>query len=421
MSRRSSFSTDTRLQIGLEIEFVSPRNKKWEDDNLAEAPRAVQERLVKDACYHHLAESLFNNDLLSAYSMTLPANEYPENPLRALAPRGSMPLNNTRIFGNPDNFVDKTSRNSIFRYWLTKFEQHLSQDERYSQWITTELNSPILREEAVYSTGFSDLDTALTTIHSAYDEAPHITDSCGLHVHLGVETDMTLPYAKRVVSLAFVLDRPLLFPLCSPGRKRVHRPIVRNSDLGSSNDTFSEEYELMDEILDHLPKSLLDAETRVLARMWAAESFHALQLLTEYDSKRYGGFPGTAFKSYSSGSGLHNVYTIEFRHAQASFRRSFVQNWSRIVLAIGRVALLPADRFKAAMDRIWMIYEESHTSEIESDEGQICIPTLKALSDAAIEAGAPGPLDVSFWQNRLNEMNAGQNLEVYGDLKACLD
>ncbi|OAA52359.1 hypothetical protein BBO_00200 [Beauveria brongniartii RCEF 3172] len=319
-----SFSTDSHLQIGIEIEFVAPRNTAWEDEHLPFVEHWNHSNLSKDACFHRLAEALQVAGLPSCYQMKTTPLRCPGNPLLTAAPRGAVVLQSCRLLGDPLWFRVRDGRAGLFRYWLVKGEHNLTDVSAYKTWIECELNTPILAEADVAVGPLPQLGTALTALHAAAANAP---------------------------------PHPML---------EHHR-----ADL-------------------HMVAPVL------------CKHKHAA--------------PGSADEPLGGATAT----TVEFRCAQASFSARFVRAWARLVLAVGRVALLPTDEYRAALGRMWAAAQVSGGTVAEREEATMA--TLGELSVAAVEAGMlGGGLDLAYWRVRYGLMRAGRNPDIDEEGRAVLD
>ncbi|OAA64773.1 hypothetical protein ISF_04183 [Cordyceps fumosorosea ARSEF 2679] len=399
-------TTDSQLQVGIEIEFVAPPDTAWDAAHLRGLDRRDRTSLSQDACLHRLAGSLHAAGLPACYQITTTPLQCPRrNPLRDATP--------------PDAVV-------VLAGGLTKCPP-------YRRWIACELNSPILSEADVFTTGLPPLGAALTALHGAdISGPPHISLCyCGLHVHLSpdVPGGCTVAYAQRLLTLALLLDQPLLQPLCDPPRFGSLRPFPYSAMFGAdfvpraSSSRRRQRSSLLfsSRARAHLPSSFAAAEARVLALIWRDDAtWDDLRQVLEH--RRPGADPLSVAPVLCKhmpalgGGGRANT-TVEFRHAQTSFSHRFVREWTRLVLAIGRVALLPVDDYRRALTSMW----EAAGRGQGRGEG-VSMAVLRELSDAAEEAGMPGGgLDLAYWTIRYAEMRTFRNPDIDQESKAVLD
>lgn len=417
-----SFSVRSRLQVGVEIEFSAPPDIDYEEAHKHKLSYPHRNLLAGDACHHALAESLNRAGLPAAYEMRLVPSECPNNPLLDGASRGAVIFDRYRIFGNPHDFPSELRKAGMYRYWVIKSEFNISDDPRYDTWISCELNTPIIPEEVAcdITREFTDMNKALTVMYETFaPDVPHITPAMsGLHVHLALEDGTTFDYFKRVLTLALILDQSLLFPLCDPDRQTQNRKFLtdaklRNSDFLIPADMTPDAYGRA-----HLPDSLVAAQPRVLGAIWDARNFADLSNVTDHPRVLGNMLAPVKCKTFTTGVRGKVHGTIEFRHAQASFSASFVRNWVKLVLAIGRVALLETGEFRRAVAEIWTATGGS----VEGlKPGHVVLETLQALSDAAKRAGMPKSLDVDYWRERMQAMKFDEHVDIDEEGRAILD
>ncbi|KAJ6788808.1 hypothetical protein PWT90_02811 [Aphanocladium album] len=419
MSDDKPFPADTQLQIGIEIEFVAPHNKEWEECHLADIDPFNHISLSKDACFHRLAEALDAVGLPASYQMKTTSLNCSRNPLREQAPADSIVLETYRIMGDASRYKRKDGRAGLFKYWLVKGEYHLTETETYKEWIMCELTSPILSESDI-SGPFPELDTALTTIAGALDETPHIfSKRSGLHVHISPACagGSSLLFAQRILTLVVVLDQPVLFPLCDPARRDLIRPFLSAATLAPVDQIVPTHPALDARALAHLPPSLAAAEGRILTFIWRAATLADLQHILEHHRADLLTVAPLLCKHKHAGGGENEVATtVEFRHAQASFSKRFVREWCRLVLAVGRVGVLPVSEYRAALERIWAAVTSGG-----DDPGGSTLAAVAALSAEAVAAGIAGELDLEYWERRYSEMMKGCNPDIDENGKVVLD
>lgn len=426
-----------QLQIGIELEFVAPRNTKWETEHFP-IIRNPYDRISmsQDACRHHLAEQLHATGLDAAYHFKTP-DWIEHQPLRQAAPPGSIVLGGAvRILGDPARYAaaantsndanDGDKRDALYRYWVLKEERSLTYEPQFRSWIQTELNSPITAENEAYQSSFVSLGTAIGALYHAYAESPpHMSMSqCGLHVHLSPTFGATVPYTQRILTLVVVLERALLLPLCHPARRDGIMPFLTTAEIDPSDDVimrYKTNVKLDVHARAHVPAALVAAEGPVIAAIWSARDYHKLRHIAEYPFREPGKMFGIMCKrkfswpTVTADDDTSLGRTIEFRHAQSSFSVRFVHNWVKLVLAIGRVGLLPPAQYKNAVDTL------HKAASIKGTEEEVCMATLRALAAEAERAQFPGRLDFGFWRERYRDMEAGFDNDVDGEGKVRLD
>lgn len=416
MSGTEAFTTDSALQVGIEIEFVAPHNTAWEDAHLAAVEPCNQINVAKDACFHRLAAALDDAGLPACYQMKTMPLSCPHNPLRDEAPEDSIVLQTYRVLGDLARYQERDGRAGLFRYWLVKGEYNLTEVEAYELWIMCELTTPIFPEADVFG-ALPALDTALGAVYRADEERPHIFPKrCGLHVHLSLTTGRSLFFTQRVLTLALLLDQIVLFPLCDPARRHLVRPFLSTATIPARDRAIPPLPSLSPAALAHLPAAFASSEGRILSCIWNATTFDHLQnVLEHHRAELVSVAPVMCKHKHALGGGRNATTTIEFRYAQASFSKTFVQNWARLVLAMGRVGVLPTEEYRAALERIEAAAGEG------KDEEEMCMAALTVLNEAAVEAGILEGLDLEYWRRRYAEMRDGRNPDIDEEGKVVLD
>ncbi|KAL7795111.1 hypothetical protein V8C37DRAFT_374536 [Trichoderma ceciliae] len=348
----------TEIQFGVELEFLTP------PVSLSQSAQSIPNR---DRIFHYFASALQKSGLQAAFlldkdhvrgeggSSGNEGQDDEENQVRAKAPGGSI----VKTKHNPDMYTmnplsaaqwRKTGgrENPLFRYWLVKAESDICGHGKHAAWQPTELNSPILRESEANNL-FPGLNTALYAVWTAHPARVHVNDGCGLHVHVSPASSsaeaLTVEQVQRVATLAMVLENNLLFHLCSPVRRRVHHQLARASGLAYARAgpaSASAEANLPSNILSGGSGSM----SKALSLLWSASDLDQVrQLLARHTKIRDARFTALHVNTHTHEDDSHSN-TLEFRHAQASFNQSFVDNWVRLVLTICKVAFLPTERFK---------------------------------------------------------------------------
>ncbi|KAK5996927.1 hypothetical protein PT974_02274 [Cladobotryum mycophilum] len=306
--------------------------------------------------------------LQAAYLFETEDSDCDDNQLRKAAPKGSIVKTcisqDMRIMSSSSH--KNTGENPLFRYWLLKVESDIMGFGRYEEWQPTELNTPILGESES-NTGFPDLNKALYTLWNAHPERLHVNNTCGIHVHVAPVGGLTPLHVKRIATLAFLLEDHLLFHLCDPHRRTVHGMLSRAS-----------------------PLSCPPPDTSPLRR----HDLDAMSILTYRDSQITNAKSTALNINMHSHTDRHKTYTVEFRHAEASLDRNFVDNWVGLVLTLCKVAFLPTRTYKAAVSQICDIVLPGPPPE------HVWRKLLRVINDAS-----PGDWvyvsNEEYWKNRL--------------------
>jgi hypothetical protein len=352
---QGALSLATEIQFGIEIEFLTP------PVSLSQTSRCIPDR---DRIFHYFATALQRSGLQAAFLLD---KDYPgnsgessdnndqgetETQFYVKARRGSI----IKTKNNPDMYImnplssaqwlkDGAEQNPLFRYWLIKAESDINGHGKHAAWQPTELNSPILRESEANNL-FPGINTALHTIWTAHPAKVHVNDSCGLHIHVSPASPegLTVLQVQRVATLVMVLENNLLFHLCSPIRRRVHHQLTKASALayakaGPASSTAA---------AANLPSNIFQngSMNKAMNLLWSASDLDQVrQMLSRHTKIRDAKFTALHVNTQTHEDDSH-TNSLEFRHAQASFNQSFVDNWVCLILTICKVAFLPAERYK---------------------------------------------------------------------------
>lgn len=351
----------TEIQFGVELEFLTP------PVSLAQTtPQSIPNR---DRIFHYFASALQRSGLQAAFLLDKDSvssnnddDDDADNDLRAKA---SSKANIIKTKHNPDMYAMNglssaqwlqagARDNPLFRYWLVKAESDICGHGKHAAWQPTELNSPILRESEANNL-FPGLNTALYAVWTAHPARVHVNDGCGLHVHVSPASSepdgLTVLQVQRVATLVMVLEHHLLFHLCLPIRRRVHHQLIKASALA-----YAKESPAISSIAEaNLPSNILScgsssssssSMSKAMNLLWSTSDLSQVaQMLARHAKIRDARCTALHVNTHTHEDDSH-THTLEFRHAQASFSQSFVDNWLRLVLTICKVAFLPTERYK---------------------------------------------------------------------------
>ncbi|PFH62039.1 hypothetical protein XA68_15362 [Ophiocordyceps unilateralis] len=399
------------LQFGLEFEFVAPPFAEIVMFKERQT-MAVNQNIRREGCFYHLAMKLQENGLPAAMDMIVDESECQENPYRNKAPAGSLVGEDLRVM-DPATIPDKDDPVQIhFHYWMFKPECDLTEEKMYDIWSQMELNTPILPETEAIA-GFPRVDKALELIAQAHDSGVHINHKCGLHVQISPVSGLEVEQARKVVTIVYLVEHSLLFQLCHPSRRHRHQPISRSRFATLDRGFPPSRNEILDiELRNWMPLTFLNVHGNRLRNAWGAndamEDIRSSLIIR--GSKR--GDPCSAFNITRHGHGHdRSTYTLQFRHAQSSFKRDFVANWTRLLLTIAKIGCLPAPEFKAVVELLWEVVKVN-------PRPKDCWRHL-----LRILAGAPGGeqlmLDEAFWDGRLRDYEKGYPDVVEGKAALC--
>ncbi|KAK3191391.1 hypothetical protein K4F52_002602 [Lecanicillium sp. MT-2017a] len=432
MASNQELNTSSQLQVGLELEFLAPRNKEWETKNISRLTRLdqrLEHKMREDACRHRLAEKLYESGIRSAVHLVTPF-EYNDKPISSPflvgVTRDSLVCQRIKILGDPA-LIDRSvsSWAQPYQHWLIKDEDSLSfEHDDDDGWIMCELNSPIINEQHTGGNGhMAGLDVVLNRIATADRHAKvHLNNGCGLHVHVSPVAGPTLLYAKRLSTLLMAVERTLLFRVCNSSRAEVHDAIKDSRSLSAMGFSFDHGRQTMpQEAIDNVPENMRHSsrEDIFVHRVWSARDLVDLANKVECsrESTHHDLVPAVLFKFMPHAGGSRTM-TIEFRHPEATWNVAFIRNWVRLVLAVSRVALLPSHKLKEALHELFELVPGFH--EQDPDIETIWIKQLRILNEYYLAAGGQEPLDEAFWVQRvasLRHATGSLDYNEQGELK----
>lgn len=234
-------------------------------------------------------------------------------------------------------------------------------------WPGVELTSPIFdNEELLHLSAVGNILDSLRAM--AATTGITADESCGLHVHVGVPGGMTLLVAKKMATLALLLEKPLFGALAAPGTDQqpragyVHRSsgLVgdrRRDDRRGADSTSAAQLLSYFPDFGNMPSAAWNynrpsAFSEALRRIWCSSSLQALaQLLMDGEDKL--GFvlslrdeEGRQVSSQTTRNLEGSETTFEFRYVPMTFSRAVIQVWTEMVFAVSEMALLKAAEYK---------------------------------------------------------------------------
>ncbi|KAI5463613.1 hypothetical protein BGZ63DRAFT_402905 [Mariannaea sp. PMI_226] len=244
-------------------------------------------------------------------------------------------------------------------------EPYLAEVNRERSWPHIEITTPIF-DTAELRKGMPALSEVLTALRNM-DVDITADQSCGLHVHIGLPTGLTLDFAKKMVVLVTALEDALLRNLTAPGRRdsMYAWPIHRKSNMtlteAKPSDSFhmsEEDYSALREMTLALPQ-ISPSEfcepglfTKLLDRIWNASSLDNLaDLIMNHEARRIG-----MAISLRDNEGMRREpmeecaskeSTIEFRYLQMSFDKDLIKHWVEILCKLTGIALKEGNDFMA--------------------------------------------------------------------------
>lgn len=369
------------LLHGLEVEFYVPARDPGVTASNVDA--RLLEYIKKDKTHHRVATHLQYMGMNAAimqctdpatFVTKMVANARPGMIWRDILAVGEEPIDASGIWPG-------------YHYWMIKDELDLTPIER---WVSTACSSPIVKVDDS-ETVFTD---ALTAIHELVKGKVQVTEECGMHFHFSVNGDISLQFAKRVVTLVYLLEDYFLFELVHPRRRNSNSILSFASHLVI--DTIDpDDIAPEDEEFVRLPATLLQgANGPAMRQIWAATSLGDLEnrLRSAGDEN-----PPTALslRQHEHPDGTED-WSVEFRHAQATFSDIFLNNWRNVLARICLVAALPEKDFHYTVKSICNLLGNDKLTE-----RQFIKFVMRVLRRT------PGPSDVGLddlnWETRLND------------------
>ncbi|KAL6910242.1 hypothetical protein GGI43DRAFT_378229 [Trichoderma evansii] len=341
-------SLATEIQFGIKVEFLAPP---------VSPNQTTQSAPNSNRIFHYFASALQRSGLQAAFLLghdnDNDQDETEEGQLRTAAPKGSIVKtkhNSDMYIMNPLSFAQwlkaGATQNPLCRYWIIKSSSDIGHHGKHAAWQPAELSSPTLRESEANNL-FPGINTALYGVWTAHAAKVHIDSDSGLHVSVSPASaeGLTVLQAQRVATLVIALENNLLFHLCSPVRRRVHQQLLKASALVYSNaGTASSPAATANLPLNILHNNVMN---KTLNFLWGASNLNQVhQMLAHHPKTRDTTAPTALRITTQTHEDDSTTNSLEFRHAQASFNQSFVDNWVRLILTICKVAFLPAERYK---------------------------------------------------------------------------
>lgn len=361
-----------QLLLGLELEFYLPPDVEYEAAPNGSA-RGLQRRLLKDAVYTQVAKALQAADLPAAVLLNVRQSEHHSQLVKRALP-GTIKDNLMSMGGTP---IDESSIYPDYNYWLIKDEDDLWGDEQ--GWVAAKCSSPILS----HPQATNDARKALTSIQASTNGRVMVNHRCGYHIHVSQGGDIGLEFTRRVTTLVFLLENHVLFPLVHPSRQEQNGPLATTSTFSTLRSSPGNAKEISAGFLQ-LPGTVRNEHGHKLRHLWTADNMDELQQLLLAIPRCYTK-TALALKVHEHPDDSE-TWTLEFRHAQASFELGFFQAWMNLVVAICQLAMLPSDNFAAQLSSLNGVLRNSSLGKDEK--------IRRALS--AIRFGIPGQAGSAF-------------------------
>ncbi|SPJ82060.1 uncharacterized protein FTOL_09465 [Fusarium torulosum] len=244
------------------------------------------------------------------------------------------------------------------------------------QWPGVEICTPVF--------GAGELDSGLVTMETVLSSIRNMglditaDESCGMHVHVGVESGMTLLLAQKISTLVVLLENTLLLRLVAPSRwvSTYCKPVCEDSQgarQGVSNGTFSNDG-LFEQYIPPMtamqPADWNDNASeryyRLLRAIWHAKTLQSLSgVLRKSDVTRCAfalclRYESTQQDPSAGEDWFHGTpSTVEFRYSQMTFDHELLRNWTEVVARIVVLAQADAETFKKTAASIMQLNHEA--------------------------------------------------------------
>ncbi|KAI7770904.1 hypothetical protein LZL87_004691 [Fusarium oxysporum] len=234
-------------------------------------------------------------------------------------------------------------------------------------WDGVEVTTPVFHSGELDS-GLATMNTALTNLRQLGLQIS-ADDSCGMHVHVGVETGMTILLAQKITTLVVLLENTLLLRLVAPPRWKsgFSMPICENSSLAMDMDlhkpledpnALNQHVPCMDTMKpgkwnNWYPKHIY----KMLYGVWGSTILADLSLRLKKARVHRCGFAMSLRDHNVSvsdrGENLEgSPTTVEFRYSQMTFDHELLRNWTEILARIVVIAQSDAEEFKRCVEKI---------------------------------------------------------------------
>jgi hypothetical protein len=191
------------LTFGVELEFMTPTpyQSLWSSKSPAAAARYnVAKLLARRTSLPVACECIHDRDEKCAACADIPSENI---------------LGDVGVINRPEATSNAGVKNACFLF-KPEFLVHKNALNADRHWPGVEMCTPVFGQGELAS-GLATMKTVLSTIRQMGLDIT-TDDSCGMHVHVGVEGGMTLYLAKRVATLVVLLENTLILRLVAPSR-----------------------------------------------------------------------------------------------------------------------------------------------------------------------------------------------------------
>jgi hypothetical protein len=239
--------------------------------------------------------------------------------------------------------------------WVLLTDEHLASRINLKDHIPTQLSTPLMSETEV-DQGYISTQASLIELALIVDENILLTESCGLRVNVSIaETgraeSLSLREAKRMTTLVLLLEDMHLWPLC-PAKRREHFHSIRHSRIVAARHMVqvNREYRLEDDDQArlYLPPILKAVLGEALKTIWACPSIGSLA--DGLKEANPAGLRTAVRLNHHRHPRTDDDWSMEFCHAPASFRPTFIEDWLNVVLTIAKAASLTSRQFRELIE-----------------------------------------------------------------------
>ncbi|EWG45035.1 hypothetical protein FVEG_05977 [Fusarium verticillioides 7600] len=228
-------------------------------------------------------------------------------------------------------------------------------------WDGVEITTPVFHAGELDS-GLDTMKTALTNLRQL-DLQISTDDSCGMHVHVGVESGMTILLAQKITTLVILLETTLLLRLVAPSRWTgpFSMPIWENSSLAmdmylhkplKDPTLFNQHVPCMSTMKpgkwnNWYPQHIY----KMLYGVWGSTILADLSMYLKKAGRHRCGF-ALCLRDIGVGNLEGSPSTVEFRYSQMTFDHELLRNWTEILARIVVIAQGDAEEFKGCVEEI---------------------------------------------------------------------
>ncbi|KAH7222292.1 hypothetical protein BKA60DRAFT_539372 [Fusarium oxysporum] len=232
----------------------------------------------------------------------------------------------------------------IFKTEFLELDHPLSKER---MWDGVEITTPVFHSGELDS-GLATMNTALTNLRQL-DLQISADDSCGMHVHVGVETGMTILLAQKIATIVILLENTLLLRLVAPPRWKsgFSMPICENSSLAMDMD-LHKPLEDPTTLNQHVP--CMDAMKPGKWNNWYPQHIYKM-LYGVWGSTILADLSLRLKKHVFIGAASQCLCEITI-YSQMTFDHELLRNWTEILARIVVIAQADAEEFKSCVGKI---------------------------------------------------------------------